>query len=190
MRYAGSFCCVLLLLVMTGCSVRLRNVPPDKSLAYIYLDLTEADVVPTWVTVKQISPSINKPYYYCGFIRDKNNKHAAVFWYDSLAPGTYQMSQFGGEGRLLLQRTQIEFMMPETGRNETAIVISRPGTYFMGAYKYRALSSTWAGFVGKGKFALEPLATPSRVDALKELQPLAAGSSWEARINSELASEQ
>ncbi len=189
MRFIGICSCVLMLFLSTGCVPKLRNVSPDKSLAFIYLDLSEVKVVPTWVTLKQILPKTDRPYFYMGYIIDKNNKYAATFVYDTLAPGTYQMALFGGEGRVFMQKTQAEFRMPETGKNETAIVIDHPANYYMGAYKYRSGNSNWAGFINLGKFALEPSPSPSREEALALLLPMAEGTKWEERINNDLASK-
>lgn len=176
-----------LALWIAGChgSGVVQDAAADRSLVYAYFDLSEANVPLGWARLKQVLPVVERPYFRMRYRRDAENKFGALVWYEDVAPGSYQMTEFGGEKKAWGGRAKVTLQLGDSGSNQTAIRIDQPGIYFLGAYRYKVVgrerSRGWP-FTVRTTFELVPLESPGPRDLLKRLLEAAEGSSWEPRI--------
>lgn len=72
------------------------------------------------------------------------------------------MSSFYGSGFFAGEH---RYNFPRQG-NDTALRVTKPGIYFIGAFKYRKVKS---GFFEQGRFSIEKIAKPTEAELLKRL---------------------
>lgn len=163
------FLFLLAIAFLQGCGVHMHD-RPTASLVYGAIDMDEAPCDLDWATMKQYKPKPkdDKPYWY-GATAD------GTFWFDALQPGSYQLVTFGGSS--WWRNASFNFQMPEFEKNDTAVVISKPGLYFVGSYKYRKTGSFW-----KPSFEMERIQKPTELELLTKLLPYSTGTQWEAKI--------
>lgn len=140
------------------------------SFVFGYLDTEKSPCNLDWIQYKQLSPAIEKPYYYMRI------DGKAFYREDFTVPGSFILSEYGGSPRSLFSGvSQYEMKFPETGYNFT---ITQPGRlYFIGSYRV----------VQKGDFFasdsfLERVEHPNQLEVLQMIQPNAAGTPWAATI--------
>lgn len=88
------------------------------------------------------------------------NMNDGLFYYAGISTNTaLQLS--------MVERDEVFFRFPAQGRNESAVVIKKPGVYFLGSYKYRAIKPD--SFFGAYKYVLEKVPSPGEKEALTRL---------------------
>lgn len=144
--------------ILTGCASTMVD-PKDEtlSLVYGYVDMSDGPSKLEWVSIKQYSGDSG---WYTVPAKD------GLFWHIGVEPGSYQVEKFGGTGGFFLARREHEYNFGTKGRNETAIRISTPGVFFMGAYKY---VDHPGGFLKQDKFDMKPTKEPSEKELLQRL---------------------
>jgi hypothetical protein len=165
------FLLLLSFALLQGCGVHMRNPPdPSASLVFGYMDMNDAPTGLTYATVKQYKPKPkdDKPYWYASTVD-------GIFWFEQLLPGSYQLVYFGGHS--WWRNAKYDYYMPEFKKNDTAVVIKKPGIYFLGSYKYKD-----AGSFFNPKFEVEKMNRPTELELLTKLLPYSSGTQWEAMI--------
>jgi hypothetical protein len=144
--------------VLAGCASTPVD-PKDEalSLVYGYVNMSDAPSKLEWVSIKKYSGEggrYNLP------AKD------GLFWHIGVEPGSYQVEKFGGTGGFFLARHEYEYNFGTRGRNESAIRITNPGMFYMGAYKY---VDHPGGFLKQDKFDMKPTKEPSEKEVLRRL---------------------
>ena len=149
---------------------------PSNSLIFGYIDMEDAPTDMSYAHLRQVFPQSEYPYWPMGV-------DEGLMFQQYLAPGGYQMSNFGGSG---FWSGDHEYSFPNYGKNQTAVRIDEPGIYFIGAYRYKEVDT---GFLEAGKFEMEPVQSPSERELLERLAKMdwVKGTQWEARIAARLA---
>ena len=157
--------------LLQGCGVHMRN-PGDSSASLVigYMDMADAPTNLTYATVKQYKPAPkdDKPYWYASTVDN-------MFWFEQLLPGSYQLVYFSGYS--WWRSAKYDYHIPEYQKNETAIVIEKPGLHFLGSYKYKEDGSFF-----NPKFTVEKVNKPTELELLTKLLPYSSGTQWEAMI--------
>ena len=130
---------------------------PSNSLVFGYIDMSDAPTKVQGAWLQQLAPPTDAPFWSMG-IED------GLFYNAFIQPGTYQISKFAGSGFMAGAH---EYHFSRQGRNETAVVIDRPGIYFLGAYKY--VKEKRGGMFQKAKFSIDPISEPSEADLLRRI---------------------
>ena len=162
--------CILLpaLLFSSGCALFSKEDPVDPndktlSLVFGYFDLKDA---PSWggvdwVSIKQYKP---KPSYYGTDVEDGLFFHIGVANKSSI-----QVDEFGRNTRWYSNATYT-YGFGGNGRNETALVIKKPGVYFLGSYKYQPIEA--ASFFEADKFDMVKSKSPTEKELLTKVLKL------------------
>lgn len=162
---------LLFFVLLQGCGVHMRNPEnPSASLVIGYMDMADAPTNLNRATYKQYKPvPINdEAYWYTATVDN-------IFWSDQIPPGSYQLVYFGGYS--WWRNAKYDYKIPEYQKNDTAIVIEKPGLYFLGSYKYKDEGSYFFP-----KFSLEKANKPTELELLTKLLPYSNGTQWEAMI--------
>ena len=136
---------------------------------------------PTKVTGAQIHAgraATDKPYWGTD-VKD------GLFYTYYLPPGSYRLATLHGSSFL---RGEHQYNFPRQGGGETTARIEKPGIYFLGAYKYKSVST---GMFEQGKFAIERVsdarARPSCCSACSTPTREIKGSVWADKIRQRIA---
>ncbi len=161
---------IFIVTVLAGCTHMHNPEQPNASLVYGYIDMDEAPTNVDIVTIRQYKPKPidNKPYRSVDAV-------SGMFWYDQLVPGSYQLVEFGGSS--CWKNMAANYSMQDFSQNETALVIAKPGLYYMGAYKYRKVG----GFFSN-KFSIDRVDNPSEKEVLQRMLKYSKDTQWEAMI--------
>jgi hypothetical protein len=167
------FLLVVLLAVafLQGCGAHMHNPSESNaSLVYGFIDMDEAPSRLDYASLRQYKPkpADDKAYWNTAGVD-------GVFWFDQLAPGSYQLVSFGG-GKWW-KNTNYTYNMPNFEKNSTALVITKPSLYFLGSYKYRDTGSFF-----NPAFDIDKVNSPTEKELLVKLLPLSTGTQWEALI--------
>lgn len=156
----------------------------QMSLAFGYIDMTDAEPGLQWIRYQQLAPtpSDNK---LAGRTKD------GLFLIENLAPGSYQIFDFGGRGGGLFAKGYLyasyPLSFPVTRQSgHLRVTVSKPGIYFMGAYKYVNVRGNRVGT--QYEYALEPLTSPNQRELLERLLQIVKGTGWESRVAASLKS--
>lgn len=159
--------CILLpaLLLSSGCSLFAKDEsadPNDKTLSVVfgYFDMEDA---PSWggvdwVSIKQYKP---KTSYYGSGVDDGLFHNIAISNKSSI-----QVDEFGRNTRWYSNATYT-YNFGGKGRNQTALVIKKPGVYFLGSYKYKAIDSE--SFFKADEFEMVKSKSPSEKELLTKV---------------------
>ncbi len=156
-----SLCSVTLLALILGGCAGTPVDPKDESVSMVfgYFDMADAPSNLEWASLKRYGDK--DPRWY-----DMAARQGLVF-HIGIAPGSYQVEKFGGMGGIpLLTRKPYEYHFGTRGRNETAVRITKPGIYFLGAYKYVDHAG---GLFKADKFEMKALGAPSEKELLQRL---------------------
>ncbi len=171
---------VLLLLALGGCSVTpptpslKKPVEESSSLIFGYIDMEDAPSPLIHVSMKLMRPVTDKPYF--GFwVND------GLFFRGDTPAGVYKFTQFAGGPRY--GSTTHRYRFPDQGKGMLDQTIDKPGTYFVGSYKYREVDT---GFFEAGKFELEPTTTPTELELLRRILPYANDPYWVTMIENRI----
>lgn len=143
---------------------------PNRSLVYGYIDMKKAPAKLQWVSMKQLKPRIDKPFY-SFWIRE------GAFYTNAIPPGTFKFKSFGGFNGWT--NTQWSFNFPSQGRGHFDRRIRKPGMYYIGAWKYQKVKT---GFFKPGKFDLVPDKKMTEKEILKRMLPWAKHAKWKKMI--------
>ncbi|MDH5649024.1 MAG: hypothetical protein OEY67_05145 [Gammaproteobacteria bacterium] len=166
-----------ILLATAGCSTTPSLDEPEgnqPSMIYGHIDMEDAPCKLGWVTMKQMRPKTDKPYY--NFWIDEG-----TFFRINVPPGTYKFDEFGGAPRF--GNTIYTFSFPDQGKGEMDRQIKRQGLYYVGSYKYKKIKTR---FWQQGKFDLEKTKGPSEKEILQKILPYAKHPFWIKKINERL----
>lgn len=148
-------CLLLAALLLSACA----SVPPvdptdtSRSVIFGYIDMAEADTSLDWVYAKNYDGSGGYTF----------SAADGIFYHVAVGPGPYQITRFGGSGFFA---GDVIYSFPETGRNETAIIVDRPGAYYAGSHKYVEVKT---GFLEQSKFDIKTTSTPSEKTVLQQV---------------------
>jgi len=169
----------LMLGLLAGCasSGPTRDInDPTNSLVFGYIDMDDAPTKVSSAWMVQVAPPSDAPYWGLGVSK-------GLFYNSYLPPGSYQLSKFGGSGFFAGQH---EYSFPRQG-NKTALRITKPGIYFIGAYKYKKVKTS---FFSQGRFAIEKINKPTEAELLKRILEEDSDirdSAWASKIRARLA---
>jgi hypothetical protein len=168
-----------LLLVMSslalgGCAGISRQLEftdtSSHSLVFGYLDTEKSPCNLDYIEYQQVSPAIEKPFYYMRI------DHEAFYREDFVTPGSFKLYQYGGSPRSIFTNiSRYDMKFPEEGYGFS---IRQPGRlYYIGSYKV----------VQKGDFFasdsyLVRLDHPNQLEVLQMILPDAKGTTWEPII--------
>lgn len=166
------------LVLAAGCaSGPTRDInDPTNSLVFGYIDMADAPTKVSYAWIQQVAPPTDAPYWQMG-VQD------GVFYSSYLPAGSYQLSAVGGSS---FMRGEYRYNFGRQG-NETQLRITKPGIYFLGSFKYRAVKT---GIFQAGKFAIEKTKQPSEAELLKKLldnDSELRKSAWGEKIRARLA---
>lgn len=147
---------------------------PNRSLVYGYIDMDEAPAKLQWVSMKQLKPRTDKPYY-SFWIRD------GAFYTNNVVPGVYKFHSFGGFNGWT--NTKWTFSFPSQGRGQFDPVIRKPGMYYVGSWKYKKIKT---GIFKPGKFNLVPDKSHSEKEILQTMLKWAKHDKWKKMIQHRL----
>jgi hypothetical protein len=134
--------------LLSGCASGTPVDPRDDrySVLYGYIDGSDAKI--DWVQVKQYG---SEPGYYLVDF----DRNTGVFFHLGIEPGDLQVNKFGNDSA--------EYNWASHGRNPTAITVTRPGTYFVGSYKWIRHDK---GLFRADEFEMQRTPTPSEAEVL------------------------
>ena len=162
-------------ILLSGCASSRSINDPTNSLVFGYVDMTGAPTNILHCKIPEVSPS-SEGSWGCGVSN-------GLFYNPFLPPGSYQVAEISGEGFLGGGKTR--YSLPRQG-NPTSVRISKPGIYFLGAYKYK---NTKTGLFEQGKFSFEKISKPTQEELLKRLLETddIKSSPWANQIRARLA---
>lgn len=171
---------IIVSFALGGCADK-RMIRGDKddiataSLVFGYVDMKDAPVDLDWMSLKQVVPKSDKPYWYAAI-------DEGMFWGSHFKPGAYQMTSFGGYSRW--RNANFSFELPmQYAESYRFKIDNKPGIYFLGSYKYKDVKT---GFFQQGKFDFEAVNTPTERELLERLLKFTDDKTWEARIKSRI----
>lgn len=171
---------LIALVLLAGCAGggHGRNInDPSNSLAFGYVDMSDAPTRVNGASIMQVAPPTDKPYW-------GTDVRNGLFYTYYLPPGSYKLASLSGSS---FWKGDYRYNFPRQGGGDTAVRISKPGIYFLGSYKYKDVKT---GFFEQGKFNIERVSTPSEAELLRRILEEDAeikGSVWEERIRQRLA---
>lgn len=155
---------MLLALALAGCASTPEpvDVADEKvSLVFGYFDMKDAPSGLDWVALKKYGVAGEGEWY-------RMAAREGLFFHVGVEPGSYQVDKFGGMGGIaLLTRRPFEYHYGGKGRNATAVRITRPGIYFLGAHRY--VNHAGKGFFDADEFEMQRVAAPSEKELLRRL---------------------
>ncbi|MDX1455617.1 MAG: hypothetical protein R3217_09195 [Gammaproteobacteria bacterium] len=173
-----AFVTTILLFTLAGCAttetVDYEMDDPLNSMIFGYVDMEDAPTGLDWASLKQVQPASETPYWSFA-VED------GAFFQPYLREGAYQLAAFGGSS-FLGGNNQYNF--PEYGSD--GIVVTRPGLYFVGAYRYVEVDTGW---LEQDKFDLEPIEGMSEIDVLRMLlehDDIKDSPNWQRRIEARI----
>lgn len=143
-------------LLFAACASTPPVDPTDttRSVIFGYIDMDDAPTSVDWVFVQQYDGTTD------GYSIAAED---GIFLHVAVEPGPYQVTRFGGSGFLA---GDVRYNFPDSGRNETALIVKQPDAYFMGSYKYEKVKT---GFFEAGQFDMKPSAQPTEKDILQKI---------------------
>ncbi|MCL4798803.1 MAG: hypothetical protein KJ025_04395 [Burkholderiales bacterium] len=155
----------VLALGLVGCASTSEPVEVNDqrvSLVFGYFDMKDAPSGLDWVSLKKYDSKKKDGEWYRMGVQD------GLYFHVGVEPGAYQVDKFGGMGGVpLLTRRPFEYNFGGKGRNGTALRITQPGVYFLGAHKY--VNHAGKGLFEADKFAMEPVQSPTEKELLQRL---------------------
>jgi hypothetical protein len=131
------------------------------SLVYGYFDMKDAPSTLEWVSIKKYDSTVKEGRWYRFEAKD------GLFFHVGMQPGSYQVERFGGMGGILLTRRPFEYSFGGKGRNGTAVRITKPGVYFLGAHEY--VNHAGKGLFAADKFEMRQANAPSEKELLQRV---------------------
>lgn len=159
--------------------------PPTSgqmSFVFGYIDMEDADPGLDWVTFQQLAPVAKDPDM------PARAKHG-IFYLENVAPGSYQVYDFGGRGGGFFAKGNLYASYPVSfpvsrQSGSMRVRVEKPGVYFLGSYKYVSVKGN--RLTMNYVYDLEPLKKPSEREVLERLLPTVKGTKWEGRLSQHL----
>jgi hypothetical protein len=156
----------------------------QASFVFGYIDMQAADPGLNWVTFQQLAPIARDPDM-PGRAKD------GIFYLENVAPGSYQVYDFGGRGGGFFAKGKLYYSYPVSfpvsrQSGSMRVKVEKPGVYFLGSYKY--VSVKGSRFTTSYVYDLEPLKSPSQREVLERLLPMVQGTQWEGRLKQHVRS--
>lgn len=147
------------LIVIVASLAACAGAPVDpndtsRSVIFGYIDMDDAPTSVDWVFIQQYDGTSDG--YSVG--ADKG-----LFYHVGVKPGPYQVTQFGGSGFLA---GNVIYNFPDTGQNDTAVIVDQPGAYFAGSFGYQKIKT---GLFKQKQFDIQPTDSPTEADVLQKL---------------------
>jgi len=151
---------VVLAFAVGGCASTTPVDPKDETLSVVfgYFDMKDAPSSLDWVALRQYGGKDEKDTY---SLPAKDG----LFYHVGVEPGSYQVDTFGSNGGFF--SNPVRYNYGGKGRNATAIRITKPGVYFLGAHRY--VSHPGKGFFSADKFEMQPASAPGEKELLQRL---------------------
>lgn len=146
---------ILLTLTIVGCA----GTPVDptdtrRSVVFGYIDMEDAPTSVDWVFIQHYDGTTDG---YSVGAKD------GLYYHVGIPPGPYQVTKFGGSGFFA---GQVIYNFADSGRNDTALIIDRPGAYFAGSFEYQTVNT---GFFEQKKFDITPAVDPTEAMVLEKV---------------------
>jgi len=149
-RQLSAAVAVVALILLSGCANNFKDRAADASVAYGFIDMEDAPTDLDWLTIQQVKPKTKEPYWHAGV---QKVEKGYLFYHYGLPPGTYQVTEFGGQNSFLIfSGTPHTYSFGRQGRNESAIEIKKPGVHFIGAFRFKRYKN---GFFKAETFDIE-----------------------------------
>ena len=159
MRWIAGLAVVLSL---AGCGSSGGTIDPKDdavSLVYGYFDMKDAPAKADWVWLRKYDAKAKEAEGYNMATKD------GLFFHVGIEPGSYQVEKFGNNGGFF--SSPVEWSFGGRGRNGTAIRITRPGVYFVGAHRY--IAQPGKGLFAADRFDMEPATAPTEKEVLQRV---------------------
>ena len=125
-----------------------------RSVIFGYIDMDEAPTSVDWVFIQHYDGTSD------GYSVDANK---GLFYHVGVKPGPYQVTQLGGSGFLA---GNVIYNFPDSGRNETALIVEQPGAYFAGSFGYQKIKT---GIFEQKQFDIQAIDSPTEVEVLHKV---------------------
>lgn len=150
---------VFLLSIAAGLAACAGGAPVDpsdttRSVIFGYIDMGDAPTGVDWVFIQHYDGTSDG--YSVG-------AEKGLFYHVGVKPGPYQVTQFGGSGFLA---GEVIYNFPDTGRNDTALIVEQPGAYFAGSFGYQKIKT---GFFEQKQFDIQKIDSPSEAAVLQKM---------------------
>lgn len=154
----------------------------NSILVYGFLDDKDAPFSFRWGQLRQVLPRTDEPF------RDIKLNKEGLFYLDNLPVGSYTIESLGGpEG--FFSNASWSWRFPNPSQHpefkRTELRATKPGLYFMGAYKI--YESKKGGIFSVSEYATAAIEHPSEMEILQQLREKTQGTKWDslvvARIN-------
>jgi len=155
-------------------SLELKEPETENvSLVVGYLDTEEAPANLEYIEMYKLQDKEKNKYY--EFAIDRNG----IFFNSNILPGTYIFKIFGGNSKNFLIGGSYSFIFPIQGKKEMDPVITKPGIYFVGSYKYKKLKKSESD---GSDFDLIKLEEPTEKEILEKILEYAKSAFWREKI--------
>ena len=172
-----------LVLTFSGCGPSLHlgeMADENSSLVFGYINVK----CMSWVQLRKAGADTDSSYVTTKRVED------GLFYAENIEAGSYQILRFGcggipigKEGVMYGNTGATVFRFPENERNETSVRISKPGVYFMGAFKYHEVKT---GMFENEKFNIDKSDSPSQRQLLDRVEKFAIDTKWDKMIRKKL----
>lgn len=160
---------LLALTITTGCISRpalKKPKTPNESMIFGHVDMREAPGRFTGAVMKQIQPVAKQPYRTSWVVRHD------FFLENGVPPGVYKMDNLRTLGGFQSSVVYV-YEFPKTGRGQMDVKVTKPGLYYVGAWKFKKM---------KKKFDIVPAESPSELEVLKRILPFSKDVYWTSMI--------
>lgn len=179
MKTYASLGIILIVLLLTGCapSLQIKEMSDDgNSLVFGYINV----MCMSWVQL-QAAPGQQGPQFIT-----INRVIDGLFYLENVPPGSYQILRFGCGGTPLGKDNIAHgpggatvFQLPQIGKNESAVRITKSGVYYMGSFKYEKVKT---GFFEDDKFRITKSESPSERQILDRFEKFTRNTKWNALV--------
>lgn len=148
------------LIAIAASLVACAGAPVDpndttRSVIFGYIDMDEAPTSVDRVFIQHYDGTSD------GYSVGANK---GLFYHIGVKPGPYQVTQFGGSGFLA---GNVIYNFPDTGRNDTALIVEQPGAYFAGSFGYQKIKT---GMFEQKQFDIQPIDSPTEAVVLQKVR--------------------
>ena len=167
--------------MISGCSFAPVFKNPEnkkQSLVLAYIDMEEAPSNATWLSAKVITKRGVKPSWYTfGVVHNK--KIGAILHNQHVKPGKIKLESFGGNATGFFDNALYQYNFPSQGRGMGAVEIKKPGIYYAGSFKFKAVET---GFFEASKFDIERTDKPTEKEVLQNFLSHVEEGQWKKMI--------
>lgn len=154
----------------------------NSILVYGYLDDSAAPFSFRWGQLHQVLPRTDEP-----FLDVKLNKQG-LFYLENLPVGSYSIESLGGPEGFFSNTTWTWHFPSPSQRPEfklTELRATKPGLYFMGAY--RIYESKKGGFFSVSEYSSAAVDKPSELEVLQQLREKTRDSKWDRLVEARIS---